>query len=222
MKVCTDSCLFGAWTANWLSKNFNQTRHILDIGAGTGLLSLMLAQKLKNAKIDAIEINEEAALKANENFDASPWKNRLQIYQNRVQNFHSNIKYDVIICNPPFYENDLRSTDKTKNTAHHSTELSLPELIIAIKRLLNDDGHFTVLLPYHRSSEMETLALAARFFLQQKTSVKQTERHKYFRSMLHFSQQKAVCLEDEIAIKNSNDCYTETFVYLLKDYYLNL
>ncbi len=220
MKVCTDSCLFGAWTANYLYKSDNKINNILDIGSGTGLLSLMLAQQLPTATIDAIEIDEAAALQTEENFAQSPWKERLHIYRESAQNFASK-KYNFIICNPPFYRNDLQSSNQSKNTAHHNTGLTLIELMIAIKRLLKDDGNFAILLPYHRTKEIEKLAMEAGFILHRKTVIKQTEQHDYFRSMMIFSTGKKDLIQDEIAIKNK-DQYTPAFIDLLKDYYLYL
>lgn len=222
MKVCTDSCLFGAWTAHWLCKNSDQPKRILDIGGGTGLLSLMLAQQLAEAHIDAVEMNADAALQAHGNFALSPWNDRLHIHQNGIQNFHSNYSYDFIICNPPFYKDDLKSENESRNTAHHDTGIMLPELIKATKRLLKNDGNFALLLPYRRTKEMEKIALDAGFYLQQKRLVKQTEHHNYFRSLLLFSPQQSLCFEDEMAIKKDNNQYTEAFVFLLKDYYLHL
>lgn len=222
MKVCTDSCLFGAWAAHWLSKNSTQLKRILDIGSGTGLLSLMLAQQLPLIKIDAVELNADAALQAGENLTSSPWHGRLYIHQTRIQNFYSNCKYDFIICNPPFYRSNLQSGDETKNAAHHSTELSLQELMIAIQRWLTDDGCFALLLPHYRVNEIEKLASAAGFFLHKKTLVKQTEQHQYFRSMMLFSTKEGLCSADEIVIKNSLNQYTGAFRFLLKDYYLHL
>ena len=116
MKVCTDACLFAAWVAAYLQKNKINPGSILDIGTGTGLLSLMLAQKTL-ALIDAVEINIDAALQAKENFNASPWKQRLNVFETGILQYNTQMKYDLIISNPPFFNNDLLSPDKNKNTA---------------------------------------------------------------------------------------------------------
>lgn len=220
MKVCTDSCFFGAWAAHYLGKN-KTIKRILDIGAGTGLLSLMLAQQC-DAKIDAVEIDEASATEAKQNFSQSLWSERLLCFKERIQEFQSNEKYDFIISNPPFYENDLLGKNKHKNIAHHNAGLALRELITAIKRLLHDDGSFAILLPYHRTKEVERLANEEGFFVQKQTFVKQSPDHNWFRSMNLFSAKKHSFIPTEICIKDANNHYTNEAISLLKDYYLHL
>ncbi len=113
MKVTTEGCLFGA-----LVEGANPKR-ILDIGAGTGLLSLMLAQKYPSAKIHAVELDQKAHIQAQANFAKSPWAENLQIHVGRIQDFHPREKFDLIVCNPPFFKNSLHSNDKSKNLAIH-------------------------------------------------------------------------------------------------------
>lgn len=222
MKVCTDSCLFGAWSAKFLNKEKIDINRILDIGCGTGLLSLMLAQKVPNATIDAIEIHADAALQAKENVDKSEWKENINIYQSRIQDFNPTKKYDFIISNPPFYKNDLQSVSKAKNAAYHNTELSLQELIASISHLLNENGNFAILLPYHRTDEWQKLATDAGFFLHKKVLVKQTMQHDYFRSMNLYSRTKSESEQAEISIKDNANNYAPEFIQLLRDYYLYL
>ncbi len=215
MKVCTDACLFGAWLANTI--NTNEFKSMLDIGTGTGLLSLMLAQK-SSAEIHALEIDEDAANQAAENFAASPWSIRLQVIEQPVQMFQPHKKYDLIFSNPPFFENDLKSPDQQRNKALHSTYLSSEALILSIKKLLNPEGKFALLLPAHRSEHYEQLAQKAGFTLQQKVNVCQTEKHPFFRAMLLYGPAQHL-IESEITIKEGGD-YSTAFVQLLKDYYL--
>lgn len=221
MKVCTDACLFGAWAAENIMHNVG---NILDIGTGSGLLSLMLAQKNPAAKIDAIEIDEPAAMQAAANFETSPWKERLPVFNTSIQHFSesANQQYDFIICNPPFFENDLKSINKERNLALHSEALSLEELLLSIGLNLKDDGSFAVLLPYHRTKYFEALAASKGFYCAEKVLAKQTPKHDYFRSMLHFVRTETAMVEKEIIIKNEHNEYTPVFVDLLKDYYLNL
>ena len=222
MKVCTDACLFGAWTANCIINNELPCSNILDIGAGTGLLSLILAQQLNNSNIQAVEIDTAAARQAGENFADSPWSERLRIFNTSIQSFSSAQQYDFIIINPPFFQNDLASPNTQRNVALHSHQLSLEELIAAIQVHLSAHGHFAVLLPYHRTQLFETLALSAGFYLHEKTLVRQTPAHTFFRSMLLVGRAQKEVKQTTIVIKDGSGNYTEAFISLLKDYYLYL
>jgi len=222
MKVCTDACLFGAWTANYIINNELPCSNILDIGSGTGLLSLILAQQLNNSNIQAVEIDTAAARQAGENFADSPWSERLRIFNTSIQSFSSAQQYDFIIINPPFFQNDLASPNTQRNVALHSHQLSLEELIVAIQVHLSANGHFGVLLPYHRTQLFETLALSSGFYIHQKTLVRQTPAHTFFRSMLLVGRAQKEVKQTTIVIKDGSGNYTEAFISLLKDYYLYL
>ncbi len=218
MKVCTDACLFGALAVNAQRTAVN----VLDIGTGTGLLSLMYAQKNPYAIIDALEIDAAAALQAKENFAASPWKERLSGIHADILGFKSDKKYELVISNPPFFENDLKSDDKSKNTAKHDASLSLEGLLKAIDNNTSPDGSFVILLPYHRVSYFENEALQLNFHLKQKFLIRQTPKHEFFRGILFFSREKAQLQITEMAIRRSEEVYSDEFIVLLKDYYLNL
>jgi tRNA1Val (adenine37-N6)-methyltransferase len=222
MKVCTDACLFGAWTASTITTGKLPASYILDIGAGTGLLSLMLAQQLNSSIIHAVEIDAAAAKEAGENFVASPWGEQLYIFNTAIQSFSQAQQYDFIITNPPFFQNDLASPNAQRNVALHSHQLSLEELITAIQTYLSAHGHFAVLLPYHRTQSFEALAQHAGFYLLQKSLVQQTPKHAPFRSMLLFGREQKTCEQTTIIIKETLGNYTEGFIRLLKDYYLYL
>ncbi len=223
MKVCTDACLFGAWVAACSMQL--KTCNLLDVGTGTGLLSLMLAQKNNDAIIDAVEIDKDAAQQAKENVESSLWKERLNVHNKSIQQFANlgnwQLKYDVIISNPPFYETDLKSDNEKRNIALHSTELELEELIKIADDLLNDDGNFFVLLPYHRTKNF-IQSLQQKFFIKEKVFIRQTSKHNYFRSMFWLTKQSAATHQSEIIIMNENGKYTDEFIDLLKDYYLYL
>lgn len=219
MKVCTDACLFGAYVADMIKTK--AAARILDIGTGTGVLSLMLAQRVA-AEIDAVEIDAAAYQQAQQNFEQSPWKERLHIFNTDVLQFETEKKYDCIISNPPFFENDLKSGDSSKNNAKHDTGLTLDALIPAVKKHLNDEGIFAVLLPYHRVNYFIETAAKHGLYLSKKVWVKQTDKHDYFRGILVFSRQAALQSEETIVIKNSDDKYSVRFAELLKDYYLYL
>lgn len=220
MKVCTDACLFGAFVADRFQRTNTKFR-VLDIGSGTGLLSLMFAQKNTTAEIDAVEIDRSAAEQSKENFRNSPWKERLHIHHQPIQEFGINT-YDLIISNPPFYENDLKSENQKRNLALHSSALGLDDLLDVIQKHLSANGKFAVLLPYHRSANFVNHALLKDFFLEEEVSVKQTSKHPYFRSMLLFGRNKLQARHSDICIKEKNDDYSDEFKELLNDFYLKL
>ena len=174
--------------------------------------------------IDAAEIDEAAAMQAVANFQASAWNVRLKLHHTSVQHFNqsTNQLYNLIICNPPFFENHLKSADEKRNLALHNDALSFKELLSGIEARLTTEGNFAVLLPYQRSNYFEVLAAEKKFYLKEKVLVKQTPKHKYFRSMLLFCRQEIATVEKEIIIKNEENNYTPVFIELLKDYYLHL
>lgn len=219
MKVCTDSCLFGAWIANKMAQKDIHPKTILDIGAGTGLLSLMIAQQ-SMAQIDAIEIDEDAFLQTEENFRRSAWSKRLQARLGDVTTWESYKKYELIISNPPFFENNLKANERNKNIAKHNEGLTFINLLLSIKRNLALDGSFAVLLPFSRTEYFVNLAAEHGFYFQEKIMVKQTPEHSYFRALLYFNSVATHFNSKEIIIKDGKGNYTAGFEDLLRDYYL--
>jgi tRNA1Val (adenine37-N6)-methyltransferase len=238
MKVCTDASLFAAWLANKMQIPNPKFQKVLDIGTGTGLLALIYAQKNPFAIIDAIELDEAAAHQAKENFMASRWKERLHIYNTSIQHFsnskipqfrqstnqpiNQSTRYDLIISNPPFFENHLKSNNARRNLALHSEELSLEELLNAIDINLKVDGNFAVLLPNHRTKQFIDSALGKSFHPAEKILIKQMPTHNYFRSILLFTREEVSTKQSEIIIQNEDGKYTNEFVNFLRDYYLYL
>ena len=221
MKVCTDACLFGAYTAHTIEHSTFPIQHILDIGTGTGLLSLMLAQET-NAQIDAVEIDAAAFQQAKENFKASPWTSRLNVFNTDILHYSTDTKYDCIISNPPFFEDDLKSGNDGKNMAKHDNALTLTQLLLAINAHLTATGFFALLLPFHRVDFFEKESLAHGYHLMEKVLVKHTVTHPYFRGILIFSKNNSMPKITELVIKDENGVYTPSFVGLLQEYYLNL
>jgi tRNA1Val (adenine37-N6)-methyltransferase len=222
MKVTTDACLFGAWVAGETRTVKPEVRRALDIGTGTGLLSLMLAQR-SDVLIDAIEIDKVAAQQADENAAASPWKKKINTIHGDINDLSIMFprKYDIIISNPPFYENELSSADNKKNIAHHDSGLLLTDLLTIIAAGLLTDGKFYLLLPYKRHEEIKQLFDQKKITITKKIFVRQSENHAYFRFMIEGDFGKpAETVTDEIAIRNEKNEYTEVFTELLKDYYL--
>jgi tRNA1Val (adenine37-N6)-methyltransferase len=218
MKVCTDACLFGAVVA----ENYPTAGICLDIGTGTGLLSLMYAQKNPVCNIDAVEIDKVAAEQAEQNFAASAWANRLNIINADIFAFSTQKKYDCIISNPPFFEDDLKSKDMLKNNAKHDTTLSLTGLLKIVKEQLSTAGIFAVLLPFHRVNNFIEEANGNDLYLIQQLLIKQTPTHDFFRGILFFSQTKRLTIKSEMIIKSEEGNYTDEFTAALKDYYLYL
>jgi tRNA1Val (adenine37-N6)-methyltransferase len=221
MKVCTDACLFGAWIADKFAQKTLAANKIMDIGSGTGLLSLMLAQKT-DTLIDGIEIDAEAYLQATENIEASPYKNQIHIFHGPVEMFAAHSKYDFIICNPPFYENQLQSDDKARNVAMHESTLTLTTLCNTLKNNLSDIGNVAILLPYDRVSIFEKILTTNNLFIAEMMHVKHSPTHPFFRTMMLISNNAKDTIENDISIKDVSNTYDGFFISLLKDYYLHL
>lgn len=221
MKVTTDSCVFGAWCAQQIKNGTTGNKTLLDIGTGTSLLSLMIAQK-NDLLIDAVEIDTDAAAQAKENITSSPWKNNITVFHNDILSFQPNKKYDFIISNPPFYENELASGKHKKDLAHHSYGLSLAQLLYFIKNHLAADGQFFLLLPYKRMKETEDLILKHELFIHTKLIVQQSVTHSPFRIVIKASRKNIPSNEVHLSITDENRHYTQDFIALLKDYYLHL
>lgn len=225
MKVTTDACLFGAWVSEELKEKAGMKQTILDIGAGTGLLSLMLAQKYSDCTIKAIEIDKEAATQATENFLDSPWSTRIELIHADAKENAITEKADLIISNPPFYEDELRSSDASKNQAHHDEGLLIGDLIPIIKKHLHPNGCFFLLLPYKRKSEINKMLHQEHLCIQKEVLVKPSPAKDYFRVLLkgtHDSQIPCQTETHEMQIHDENGHYSPAFIALLKDYYLYL
>jgi len=225
MKVTTDACLFGAWVSAGIRSSESGVLSVLDVGTGTGILSLMLTQKNSITTIDAIEINEDSYRQATENVAASLFADRINTIHGDAKKYSFANKYDLIISNPPFYENELKSPNVKKNIAHHNEGLLLSELLSIIKNNLKPDGIFALLLSYKRNAEVKDLLLQHKFFISQMQLVRQSTNHDYFRIMLTGklkTDEPSEMLIDEISITDDKKQYTAEFTELLKDYYLYL
>jgi len=216
MKVCTDACIFGAWMAKQLQ---DCTGNLLDIGTGTGLLSLLVAQK-NQLQITAIELDEAAALEAAGNFQQSPWQKRLEVTQADVRDYSAEAPFDFIISNPPFYENDLPSGNEQRDIALHSKELKLEALITSIHRLLQPAGKWAVLLPEHRRLFAIELANQSGWYLEKQLLVSQRLGVVPFRCCLLFSKRDDLFIETETLHIRESEAYSAGMRALLSDYYL--
>ena len=218
MKVCTDACILGAWFASKVP----DVGTVLDIGSGTGLLMLMLAQK-SESEIHGIEIDLAAFRQLQQNLKASKWKDRLKVFPGDARTYHFPFKYDFIISNPPFYEKDLPAGDEESNLARHSKALSFTDLVVAADRNLLPHGSFGVLLPYHRVQEFIRICETHSLFLAEQLLIRQTQKHDYFRAVLRFSRYRQGFIpEAELVIQRENGLYSREFTELLRPYYLNM
>ncbi|HET6766582.1 MAG TPA: methyltransferase, partial [Chitinophagaceae bacterium] len=201
-----------------------KVKNLLDVGTGTGLLSLMIAQKNPEAKVLAIEIDEAAKSQAGENVEASLWKKRVDVRKGDVRNYSFPEKFDFIISNPPFYEKEIRSETDSKNVAHHSENLTVKELLSVIRNNLKRDGSFFLLLPYKRNEEIKTLFKDHEFHISKTLFIRQSVKHEYFRIFIKgdLKVKEKETEFDEMSVWDEEQQYTARFIHLLKDYYLHL
>lgn len=219
MKTGTDAVLLGAWTPI--------TYHpfaVLDIGAGTGILSLMLAQRSDAGVIDALEIDAAAYEQCVENFENSAWSDRLFCYHASLKEFTEDIdeRYDLIISNPPFYSDTYKSDDKQRDLARFNDAMPFEHLLESVSKLLSEDGIFSVVIPY--SEEDYFITTAARFglFPQQILHVKGTTEAPIKRSLISFSFHKTTVQVSHLIIETTRHQYTQDYINLTKDFYLKM
>lgn len=219
MKIGTDGVLLGAWTSIE-----NHPGTILDIGAGTGLLALMLAQRSGADTIDALEIDEGAYEQCVDNFETSPWGDRLFCYHAGLDEFLDDIEdqYDLIVSNPPFYSEEVSSGNAARDTARQNQSLPFDELIEGVSKLLSPDGIFSTIIPFKEEVQLIDLAEQKGLYPQHITRVKGNPSSEIKRSLLQFSFNKKEVLKDELIIEIERHQYTEDYIALTKDFYLNM
>ncbi len=219
MKIGTDGVLLGAW-----APLINNPNAILDIGAGTGVLSLMLAQRSTAEQIDAIEIDEDAYEQCVENFETSPWGDRLFCFHAGLDEFVDDPedKYDLIISNPPFYAEDFKTDDSQRDMARFQDAMPFEELIEAAALLLSDNGIFSVIIPFKEEAKFVSMCKELDLFPLQITRVKGTPTSDIKRSLLAFTRIEQTPLIDELTIEISRHQYTPEYIALTKDFYLKL
>jgi tRNA1Val (adenine37-N6)-methyltransferase len=180
----------------------------------------MIAQKVKT-DIDAVEIDAAAAAEAAENITNAGYGDRIRVIQGDITTMPLAVKYDLVICNPPFFTNHLKSTDRKRNIALHTDTLHFSQLTNLADRFLQLDGIFAVLLPYHLANPFIAATAITTLYLSEQVLVKQTDKHGYFRTILFFKKVRTEVITWELSIKEG-DKYSEKFVELLRDYYLYL
>jgi len=220
MKIGTDAVLLGAWCPI-----NNNPFSILDIGAGTGILSLMLAQRSNTQQIDAIEIEENAYEQCVENFEASHWGDRLFCYHASLNDFinEPEDQYDIIISNPPFYSEDYKTDNSQRDLARFQDALPFEELVKATTLLLSENGIFAVIIPFKEENRLLNLCAQAELFPIKMTRVKGTPTGPIIRSLLAFKRYELPVLSaNELVIESSRHMYTEAYTKLTRDFYLKM
>ena len=215
MKVGTDGVLLGRWA--------NGGEHILDIGTGTGLLALMMAQRFEKSLIDAIEIEENAYQQAVQNVAKSVFKSKINIIHSSLQNFaKSNInQYDSIICNPPYFVNSLKNNKKSKTIARHNDTLPFNELISLAYKLLKTEGTLSLVLPVNIFPLIETEAVIYGFFLNRKISIKTTEKKQPKRVLVEYKKEPTQIETSTEYLLNQNGEKSIWYQQLTNIFYIN-
>ncbi len=215
MKVGTDGVLIGAWC------DTSRARRVLDIGTGTGLVALMVAQRTSdNVVIDAVEIDYDAYKQAVENVSASKWGDRIQVHHTAIQKFNSQVLYDLMVCNPPYFTNSLKSPNEKRNLSRHSSHLSPADLVQAIKKHLNPEGVFSLILPYREGMEFINLAVKYSLFCNRKTEIKARPNKEKERLLLEFNHYNRNRLNEELILLEEKGSRSEPYQRLVSEFYL--
>ncbi|WP_227807489.1 tRNA1(Val) (adenine(37)-N6)-methyltransferase [Lutibacter profundi] len=219
MKVGTDGVLLGAW-----AQLQDEVNTILDVGSGTGLIALILAQRSIAETIDAVELNGEAYEETVENFENSDWGDRLFCYHASLQEFADEIddKYDFIISNPPFYTSTYKELPKERAMARHTESLTYTELLLGVSKLLSKKGSCAFVIPYEEESSFIEIAKQHKLLPHRITHVKGTENSVIKRSLLQLSFSKKIIEKDELIIEIKRHKYTPKYIELVKDFYLKM
>ncbi len=222
MKIGTDAVLLGAWTP--IEDNLNS---ILDVGAGTGILALQMAQRSAAETIDAVELDPDAFEECVTNFEHSPWSDRLFCYHASFQEFYTEVEetYDLIISNPPYFteEPDSKTTSKAREKARFQEHLSFKDLLEGVSILLSRHGSFSVILPVSEQEKFISMANAYQLYPSNILNVKGQPTSPVKRTLIKFSRNKKnTILTEELIIEHSRHEYTQDYKDLVKDFYLKM
>lgn len=223
MKVGTDGTLLGAWV------DLSGAEKILDIGTGTGLIALMLAQRspqglgiLSPVNIDAVEIDLNSSIQARENVERSPWSNRVKVENYSIQKYTDicQKRYDLIVSNPPFFENASKAAKRARTVARHTDFLSQVDLLQAAVKLLSETGKLAVIYPVEQAQNFQKMAEDFGLFCQRKLYVKPMPEIPTKRILMELSKNKLPLQENTLIIAAKQYIYTPEFITLIKDFYL--
>ena len=219
MKVGTDGVLLGAW-----AQIPEDTASILDIGTGTGLIALQMAQRSEAETIDALEIESNAFEQAVENFENSSWSDRLFCYHASVQEFENEVdeQYDLVISNPPYFNDTFKDLNQERALARHTHELSYKELLSAVAKLLSVQGNCAFIIPFKEESRFIEQASKEKLYPIRILRVRGNEQSELKRSLLQFSRHPNKVFPKELIIEKNRHVYTTQYIELVKDFYLNM
>jgi len=218
MKVGTDGVLLGAWA------DVSNASRILDIGTGTGLIAIMLAQRNENALVHAVEIDETACTQAVENMEASPFCDRLSSFPIAIQDYaFKPEKYDLIVSNPPFFSGGTLSNNSNRDAVRHTVKLPHGALLLSVQRLLTNEGKFAVILPFIEGLRFEEMAATYNLYCTRKTEVKPKAEKPVERLLLEFEKVKKEPATDQLVIqKEARNDWTKDYIALTGDFYLKM
>jgi len=218
MKVGTDAVLLGAWAGQGMPL------HILDIGSGSGLIALMMAQRFPSANIMAIDIHKQSIEQSINNFKASPWKKNLTATLVSFQDhaMKSEIKYDLIVTNPPFFTNSLRPPDPSKKLARHTDTLNYTQIAEGISNILHKKGSFNLILPYENHKLFEKKAIESHLSLTRQLEITPVEGKETNRILSEWKFEKSTTESDALTIRDRDHNYTEAYKKLTEEFYLAL
>ena len=220
MKIGTDGVLLGAWTPL-----DHDPFSILDIGTGTGIIALMLAQRSEASQIDALEINENAYEQSTDNFENSPWNDRLYCFHAGLDEFveEPEDEYDLIVSNPPFYTEDFKTDNEARDLARFADAMPFEDLIEAAALLLSENGILAVIVPFKEEKSFIALAEEYELYPVKITRVKGTPTTEIKRSLLAFSREKTTAFPiGELIIETARHQYTPEYIELTKAFYLKM
>lgn len=220
MKVGTDGVLLGAWAC------VENVKNILDIGTGSGLIALMLAQRARQVEcIDCVELDKNAAIQAEENAQGTSWSNLIHIYNENIDNYAQQTKklYDLIVSNPPYFEPAIACRNDVREQARYTKTLTHEALLDNAQRLIAENGTLCVVLPYSIGEQFIEIAEKKQWYVTQRVNIKDSEDKPYHRILLAFQRynsDRIDCKLEELIIRNSEGCYTDKFQSWVTDFYL--
>ncbi|TXE14204.1 tRNA1(Val) (adenine(37)-N6)-methyltransferase [Algoriphagus aquimarinus] len=215
MKISTDAVMLGTLAASI------STGEILDVGTGTGVIALMLAQRFPEAKVQAVEIDSDAAFQALENFRSNTFSDRMEIWKGRFQDFEPQQNYDLIVSNPPYFPDHLKSSDVQRNMALHTDELSFDDLLGKVIQHLKDDGKFWIILPPRQMQDFQKEAEKHGLFLSIKFTLQDKPGKRIQREICAFSRNQNEVETSAIFIKNEDGTPHESYCKLVRGFLLD-